>query len=267
MQRVAGPLLLLTATTALAAFSASLALTLDRHLIARTYYQVGADLRLRGAGRACVAARQHRFGARSAGQRRWRVGLPAHRRAPSCPASKGRRASPTTAPRPRWAGRTEVGRYLGIDRLDLPGVVTFQDGFASQPLGALLNALAAERRGVLVERRSVRHSLAVGDPLRLTIDVLGERVELTTVVVGRLTTSPRFTLRMAPSSSAISRLSSRTWGAFTPTTSGWRPSQEAPTPLSGRSTRAVYPSSAPGTPAPASWPRSSNPGAKAFSAC
>lgn len=188
-QRVMGPLLLLTATTALATFSASLALTLDHNLVDRTYYQVGADLRLAEQGEMTQPAGSTTANlgdlSSAGGDVEW-VFLPIaeHRELPGV---RGAARVANYGATASLGGKTEVGRYLGIDRLDLPGVLTFQDCFASQPLGALLNALAAERRGVLVERRFLaRHSLAVGDPLRLTIDVLGERVELTTVVVGAL---------------------------------------------------------------------------------
>lgn len=192
VQRVAGPLLLLTATTALATFSASLALTLDTHLIVRTYYQVGADVRLveQGESMPTAAGAQPAGGALGPGGSgsedvEW-IFLPIaeHRELPGV---RGATRVANYGATAALGGKTEVGRYLGIDRLDLPGVAYFQDDFAPQSLGALLNALAAERRGVLVERRFLaRHGLGPGDPLRLTIDVLGERVELTMVVVGAL---------------------------------------------------------------------------------
>jgi putative ABC transport system permease protein len=187
VQRVAGPLLLLTATTALATFSASLALTLDTHLIARTSYQVGADLRLVEQGERVQqpGSSSASFSPQGSDDADW-VFLPIaeHRELPGV---RGATRVANYGATASLGGRTEVGRFLGIDRLDLPGVAYFQDDFAPQSLGALLNALAAERRGVLVERRFLaRHGLGPGDPLRLTIDVLGERVELTMVVVGAL---------------------------------------------------------------------------------
>lgn len=190
--RVAGPLLLLTFTTALATFSASLALTLDAHLVARTYYRVGADVRLVEQGEALHAegaggelSLDPAGGGSETGEVEWVFYPIAEHR--SLPGVRGATRVGSYGATASLGGRTEIGRYLGIDRLDLPDVAYFQDNFAPQPLGALLNALAEERRGVLVERRFLaRHGLAVGDPLRLAVDVLGERIEMTTIIVGEL---------------------------------------------------------------------------------
>lgn len=185
VQRVAGPLLLLTWTTALATFSASLALTLDTHLVDRTYYHVGADVRLVEQGESAQQGPNAEPGATSEDEVEW-VFLPiaVHRDLPGVHGATRVGDYNATA---TLGGKVEMGRYLGIDRLDLPGVTFFRDDFASASLGVLMNAMAAERRGVLVERRFLaRHDLHVGDPLLLTVDVLGERVELTLIIVGAL---------------------------------------------------------------------------------
>ncbi|MGD8626993.1 MAG: FtsX-like permease family protein, partial [Anaerolineae bacterium] len=53
-----GPLLLLSLTLSLAAFSASMAVTLDEHLADRVYYQVGADLNLAELGESTEEPQQ-----------------------------------------------------------------------------------------------------------------------------------------------------------------------------------------------------------------
>ncbi|MDY7080481.1 MAG: FtsX-like permease family protein, partial [Chloroflexota bacterium] len=88
-------------------------------------------------------------------------------------------------------GQVENGRFVGLDRLDFPGVAFFRADFAPQSLGALMNGLAGDRRALLVERGFLaRHGLQVGDPLHLTVDVLGERVEVEFVVAGALDLFP-----------------------------------------------------------------------------
>jgi putative ABC transport system permease protein len=189
-QRIAGPLMLLTLTTALATFSASLARSLDIHLTTQTYYQIGADVRLVEQGETVqpegpggMSGGQGSTRTNESGNVEW-VFLPISQHL-ELPGVQGATRVGNYGATVSLGGRTEIGRYLGVDRLDLPGVAYFEEGFASQSLGALLNALGAEPRGVLVDRRFLaRHSLAIGDPLRLTVDVVGERIEMTTQVVG-----------------------------------------------------------------------------------
>jgi len=186
VRRVSGPLLLLTLTTALATFSASLALTLDGDLVARIYYQVGADARLAEQGESVQAADDAAASEPGTPAATDWVFLPIaeHR---SLPGVRGATRVGDYTARATLGGKTETGRFLGIDRLDLPGVAFFREDFATTSLGELMNALAAEPRGVLVERRFLaRHGLKAGDPLLLRVDVLGEPLELTFTVVGAL---------------------------------------------------------------------------------
>lgn len=192
VHRVVGPLLLLTLTTALATFSASLARTLDAHLVRRVYYEVGADLRLAEQGEALRSdglQGSGALGSESPDEVEW-VFLPIadHR---TLPGVRGATRVGSYTAVASLGGKTEVGRYVGIDRLDLPGVAYVEEGFAPASLGALMNALGAEPRGVLVERRFLaRNGLAPGETVRLAVDVLGERVELTLLIVGVLDLFP-----------------------------------------------------------------------------
>jgi len=190
---VAGPLLLLVLTTGLATFSASVALTLDLHLHDQVYYRVGADLRLAEQGETTGETQMPGESLSptggGAGEGEW-VFLPIteHRELPGVRAAARVGDYPASA---SLGGQVESGCFVGLDRLDFAGVAFFRPDFAPQSLGALMNALAGDRRGLLVERNFLsRHGLQVGDPLHLTVDVLGERAQIEFIVAGALDLFP-----------------------------------------------------------------------------
>ncbi|HET90012.1 MAG TPA: ABC transporter permease [Chloroflexi bacterium] len=188
---LAGPLLLLVLTTGLATFSASLALTLDLHLHDQVYYRVGADLRLAEQGETTgetqMPGEPPSPGGEGTGE--W-VFLPIteHRELPGVRAAARVGDYPASA---SLGGQVESGRFVGLDRLDFPGVAFFRPDFAPLSLGALMNALASDRRALLVERYFLaRHGLQIGAPLHLTVDVLGERAQIEFIVAGALDLFP-----------------------------------------------------------------------------
>lgn len=190
--RVAGPLLLLVLTTGLATFSASLALTLDHHLHDQVYYRVGADLRLAEQGETDNTTQQPNDTSAppTGGEEKGWVFLPIaeHSELPGVRAAARVGDYPASA---SLGGQVESGRFVGLDRLDFPGAAFFHPDFAPQPLGALMNALAADRRALLVERSFLaHHDIQIGDPLNLTVDVLGERAEIEFIVAGVLNLFP-----------------------------------------------------------------------------
>jgi len=190
--RVAGPLLLLVLTTALAAFSASVALTLDHHLHDQVYYRVGADLRLVEQGETSGGASSmfgEPSGTGAANDEKW-VFLPISEHMELPGVSAAARVGDYAAAA-NLGGQVENGRFVGLDRLDFPDVAFFRPDFAPHSLGALMNALAADRRALLLERRFMaRHDLQIGDPLNLTVNVLGEQARVEFVVAGALDLFP-----------------------------------------------------------------------------
>jgi putative ABC transport system permease protein len=193
--RIAGPLLLLVLTAALATFSASLALTLDDYLDRQATYRAGADMRLAEMGEpldegsGAMPAGGDLAPAGGESDSGW-VFLPIseHLELPGVRAAARAGSYPASV---SLGGRVENGRFLGVDRLDLPGVAFFRADFSPEPLVGLMNRLAGDPHALLVERRFVaRHGLRVGDPLRVMVDVGGGRVEAEYTVAGVLDLFP-----------------------------------------------------------------------------
>lgn len=170
------PLVLLVLTLGLSTFTASLARTLDAHLEKQIYYQVGADLQVHESGTTFVSNPQeavYTFG--PVEEHLTLKGVRAVTRV-------GRYAASALT-----AHGAADGTFLGIDRLTFPNIVHWQADFASQPLGALMNALAAAPDGILVPSAFLRQAdLQIGDPIQISIQPGGRRqsVVLNAIVVG-----------------------------------------------------------------------------------
>jgi putative ABC transport system permease protein len=71
-------------------------------------------------------------------------------------------------------GSQEKGFYTGIDRINFPSVAFWQDDFASQELGELMNALGSLPEGVLVSREYMdQRDLSIGNSLRVNVQTGG----------------------------------------------------------------------------------------------
>jgi len=195
-----GPALLLSLTLSLATFTASMAATLDGHLLHQVYYQVGADLNLVELGQSTQQPDQpSTYGQSTAATTtpaeeqegpRW-LFLPVaeHLRAPGVRAAA--RVGDYSAAS-NIGGRGQTGRLLGVDRADFPAVAFFRPDFAAgESLGGLMNRLAVNWSNLLVSRDFMaRNRLAVGDPLRLTVGAAGEFAEIEFTVAGPLELFP-----------------------------------------------------------------------------
>ncbi len=185
-----GPLLLLMLTLGLAAFTASMALTLDAHLVDRVYYQVGADLHLAEIGESTEAdplAPPASPSEEGAGPKWLFLPVSDHLLADGVQAAARVGEYPA---RSTLAGREE-GTFVGVDRVDFPGVAFFRRDFASDSLGGLMNLLALDPRALLVERGFLdRNSLTVSAPLRLELAMGGQRRAVEFVVAGVLDLFP-----------------------------------------------------------------------------
>lgn len=153
-------LLLLILTTSLGAFTASMARTLDANLVARIFYEVGADVTLtEGAALRAVG---------EGGEKTfvW-ISLPVdeHRQAPGVKAATRIGEYPVSA---RVGSRLVNGLLFGIDRNHFPEVAYFRRDFADDSLGALMNALALEYSGVIVSSAMLEDlGMQIGDTIAL----------------------------------------------------------------------------------------------------
>jgi len=187
-----GPLLLLILTLGLAAFTASMALTLDDHLVDRVYYEVGSDLHLAESGESTEApqdpfAPQPDAPEEKAGPKWLFLPVDDHLLVEGVQAAArvGEYRAQSSL------GSREEGTFIGVDRLDFPHVAFFRRDFAPDSLGALMNLLALDSRALLVERGFLaRNALNVGDPLRLELTMVGQRRTVEFVVAGVLDMFP-----------------------------------------------------------------------------
>lgn len=171
-QTYANLLLLLILTTGLGTFTASMARTLDENLVARSFYQIGADVALtEGVG---VVQQPNSATGDSTGSSTvsteppmiW-INMPVedHQRAPGVKAAtRIGQFKVSTAVNSQLVD----GVLYGIDRANFPAVAYFRPDFATTSLGALMNALAIEYSGVIVSRTFLAQTrLAVGDAVVL----------------------------------------------------------------------------------------------------
>jgi putative ABC transport system permease protein len=185
-----GPLLLLSLTLSLATFTASMAVTLDGHLRDQIYYQSGADLNLAEIGESTEEQEGGAFGQpvvqpqeEEKTEPRWLfIPYAEHLQVPGVLAVArvgDYRASSNIG------GGVQTGRLLGVDRIDLPRTAYFRSDFADESLGGLMNRLAIDPAGILVNQGFLaQHSLTVGDPLRLMVSIEGESHEINFTIVG-----------------------------------------------------------------------------------
>lgn len=177
------PMLLLVFTLSLAGFSATMAATLDRHLEDSVYYEIGADLNLVESGeftglQVDTQSESRTGGApfqatNSAQQNTWNfLPISDHLSLPGVEAAARVGRYPTEL---HSAGRRYPGRILGVDRLDFPPVAAFRSDFAGEPLVSLMNRLALDPAGLLVDSTTwSRLGLNPGDPVNLRVTISGE---------------------------------------------------------------------------------------------
>ncbi len=186
----ASALLLIMISLALAIFSASTAKTLDKWLHDSEYYKAGADLVVHEyvvsggstnpfAGPA--AASPTTLSELDLNINSY-VSMEEHLRLPSVTAATRVGKYPGTLS----YGVGEVKCiFMGIDRLDFPKVAFLRDDFATQSMGALLNALALEPMGVLVPKELADSvGLRIGDHLLSTVQIFDQSVERDFIIVG-----------------------------------------------------------------------------------
>jgi putative ABC transport system permease protein len=190
-QYYTGPLLLLILTLSLAAFSASMAKTLDTSLSDQTYYHTGGDVLLletgwdttegeTGGGDAGGTAEDEE---EEAGPQWYFLPVADHMKVPGVEAAT--RIGEYTAVA-SLQKREQKGQFVGIDRLDFPKVVAWRRDYAYRTLGSLMNELALDRTALLASPSFLgANSLYMGDKVHLRIGMtFGQSREIEFTVRG-----------------------------------------------------------------------------------
>ncbi len=189
-----GVLLLLMITVGLSVFTASLAKTLDSNVSQRAYYNVGADVALEES--VFTSGPRSPFSGGGAGdssdsEEEEEAAGPIFIM-PSSEAEKvpGVRQAARVASFGVTADTGQSGRMLTVERTTLPQVAFFRSDFASRSLGALMNELAVDQRGALVNREYLAASgLGVGDIVTVRVNN-AERTRIEFVIAGILDLFP-----------------------------------------------------------------------------
>jgi len=179
------PFLILVFTLSLSAYTASLAQTLDQHLYAKTYYQIGADVRFTEVGEQNPSpfptpnsfSLRPEFFSFPPTEYMKIPGIQAVARVGRYPA----RSATSTG------GSQVIGIFYGIDRVDFPKVAYWRRDFASEDLGSLMNALAAAPNAILVPANM---GLGKGSPIKLTVTTDIGSVVLDATVAGTFNLFP-----------------------------------------------------------------------------
>jgi putative ABC transport system permease protein len=183
------PLVLLILTLSLSAYTASLASTLDTHLQDKIYYQVGADMNFYDIGESTGLAsilfepQTDVVADEDPGPRWYFFPVVEYVDVPGVQAAS--RVGRYPADIQLSIGGFKEGAFIGVDRLDFPKVAFWRRDFSQESLGALMNALAAVRDGILVSSDFMRsYDLHQGDEVRLTVSTSGQQTELSFRIVG-----------------------------------------------------------------------------------
>ncbi len=191
-----GPLLLLILTLSLAAFSASMAATLDGALRESIRYQVGAETRLIETGQST----EQQSGQEGEAPERKNIEEEArflfvpvtdHLEVPDITAATRVGEYRATI---QLGGITQDTQLIGIDRLDFPAVLNrFDRQWAGgQSLGALMNQLARSPEGVIVSKEVLSKGLKVGDPLPATLELYGDRKQVKFIILAAVDLWPGY---------------------------------------------------------------------------
>jgi putative ABC transport system permease protein len=191
-----GPVLLLILTLSLATFTASMALTLDRHMYEQARYQSGGDMQVYDLGQSMEAsAGVPALAAQSApspddlNEARF-LFLPVTDYLLVPGVNSATRVVNSKVQLVANGQRTE-GQFVGVDRQDLPGVAYWRDDYGPESLGALMNRLADDPSAILVERGfAARNTLRIGDRMTVRMNDLDATVEVPVIVAGYITMFP-----------------------------------------------------------------------------
>jgi len=193
------PLIILILTVSLSSYTASLAYTLDEHLADQSYYRSGADIQFLDTGSSPIGGSGFGPGGNSGeGENIW-VFIPVdeYRNIEGVEgvARLGRYAATNIS---RAEGLSH-GLFVGVDRIDFPQVAFWRDDFAGKSLGSMMNALAVDQNGVLVDQRLVEQGgFKIGDTISPVVTMYGNNFEVDFKIVGAFDLFPTWYPEQGP---------------------------------------------------------------------
>jgi putative ABC transport system permease protein len=183
------PLVILILTLALSAYTASLAKTLDQHLLDQMYYKVGSDMSFLDAGDSIATNPMASFGAGAGSTQSTTDELLQNGRRFFIPVTEYLKVSDIKDAMRVGSYQAKYNNldsfFIGVDRSDFPRIAYWRDDFAPSSLGGLMNALAVTADGVLVSSDVMsRDGLQGGDLVRLSVNIYGQVTTVDLRVVG-----------------------------------------------------------------------------------
>lgn len=178
-----GALLLLILTVSLAAFTASMARTLDQSLVDRMYYRYGSDYLVNEIGQPPEEQQEDPEVPMLAGSQTegW-VFVPVSEHLKADGVEAAARVGVYQA-RATVGDERGQGVLYGIDRLEFPNVAFYRRDFAASATGELMNRLALDRSAVLVSENFLRDAaVSTGDKIELSVALWGDERRMSFIV-------------------------------------------------------------------------------------
>ena len=183
------PLILLLLTLSLSAYTASLAITVDKSLYDKTDYAVGGDVKFLDSGQSMPSfsgfgggQSQSAASETPAGPEFFFLPTQDYLKIPGVQkvARVGRYKMNGT-----FSGADKSGVILGVDRFDFSQVAFWRPDFSGQSLGDLMNYLSMFPDGVLIPEAYLgQKGLRAGDTLPLSLVIYDQKVDLNFKIVG-----------------------------------------------------------------------------------
>lgn len=183
MSRYRSTLLMMCFTLSLIGFTASMASTLDRSLEDVIYYRIGADSVLVVASDTQTEETANDDGTTTlnvVGYNTLPVSNLLELEDIHYASRVGRYPIQLTLARQRIPGT-----FIGVDRGAIAAVAHFRDDYAGEPLADLLNKLAVNRTGVIINRRTAEtYGLVIGQEINLQVLALNTTYQTKVQILG-----------------------------------------------------------------------------------
>jgi putative ABC transport system permease protein len=191
-----GPVLLLILTLSLATFTASMALTLDRHMYEQARYDTGGDMLVYDLGQSSQTSGGLPGGLAQPPTQQDKLDEARYMFLPvtdylGIPGVQAATRVSTTKVAYLVNGQTFDGQFIGVDRADLPGVAYWRNDYAPESLGTIMNRLADDPGSALIQSSfASRTGLRVGDKLVVKMTDLDKTVDVPFTVAGYINLFP-----------------------------------------------------------------------------